>query len=140
MSVVFSKIAEDDLQFVYEEIKEKLRYIVKKSDSDWVPADIYVALKNNKAELYVAYKEDDNVGFIITENHPNLGGGPTLFVWAAYQDPKYGYTKNGFELLERLAEEIKADSIEFETSRPGWQKVAPKHGFKLVSYTYRRDL
>ena len=140
MSVIFSRIAEDDLQFVYEEIKEKLRYIIKKSYSDWVPADIYVALKNEEAYLYIGYEEDKNVGFIITSVQQNHGGGPTLFVWAAYQDPKYGYTKNGFELLERLAEEIKADSIEFETSRPGWQKVAPKHGFKLVSYTYRRDL
>ena len=31
MSVVLSKIAEDDLQFVYEDIEEKLRYIIKKS-------------------------------------------------------------------------------------------------------------
>ena len=51
MSVVFSRIDEDDLQFVYEEIKEKLRYIIKKSYSDWVPADIYVALKNEEAYL-----------------------------------------------------------------------------------------
>ena len=106
MAIKFSKIHVDDLQFVYEDIEEKLRYIIKKSNSDWLPADVYVGLKTKQADLYIAYEGDENIGFIITENHPNIGGGPTLF----------------------------------ETSRSGWQKVAPKHGFKLVSYTYRKDL
>jgi len=140
MAIKFSKIHVDDLQFVYEDIEEKLRYIIKKSNSDWLPADVYVGLKTKQADLYIAYEGDENIGFIITENHPNIGGGPTLFVLAAYQDPKYDQSKHGYELLDRLAEELKADNIEFETSRSGWQKVAPKHGFKLVSYTYRKDL
>ena len=140
MSVVFSRIAEDDLQFVYEEIKEKLRYIIKKSYSDWVPADIYVALKNEEADLYIGYEEDKNVGFLVTSTQQNHGGGPTLFVWAAYQDPKCNYSKDGFDLLDRLAENIKADNIEFQTSRKGWSKVAPKQGYKLVSYVYRKEL
>ena len=133
MSVVLSRVAEDDLQFVYEDIKEKLRYIIKKSYSDWVPADIYVALKNEEAYLYVGYEEDRNVGFIITSVQQNHGGGPTLFIWAAWQDPKHDNTKQGFNLLEKLAEELQADNIEFQTSRKGWEKTAPKFGYELVN-------
>lgn len=140
MELKFSKIHVDDLQFVYDEIEEKLRYIIKKSYSDWLPADIYVALKNKDADLYIGYKRDENVGFIVTSTQQNHGGGPTLYVWAAYQDPKYGYAKNGFELLEKLASELQADNIEFQTSREGWSKVAPAHGYKLVSYVYRKDM
>ena len=140
MSVVLSKIAEDDLQFVYEDIEEKLRYIIKKSYSDWVPADIYVALKNKEADLYIGYEKDKNVGFLITSTQQNHGGGPTLYVWAAYQDPKCDYSKDGFDLLDRLANQLHADNIEFQTSRKGWSKVAPKHGYELVSYVYRKEL
>ena len=140
MSVIFSRISEDDLQFVYEEIKEKLRYIIKKSYSDWVPADIYVALKNKEADLYIGYEKDKNVGFLVTSIQQNHGGGPTLYVWAAYQDPRCNYSKDGFELLDKLSKQIKADNIEFQTSRKGWSKVAPKHGYELVSYTYRKEL
>ena len=96
MALKFSKIHVDDLQFVYEEIEGKLRNIIKKSYSDWVPADVYVALKNKEADLYIGYEGDKNVGFIVTSTQQNHGGGPTLYVWAAYQDPKYEYTKNGF--------------------------------------------
>ena len=53
MAVKFSKIHVDDLQFVYEDIEEKLRYVIKKSYSDWVPADVYVALKNKEADLFI---------------------------------------------------------------------------------------
>lgn len=140
MALKFSKIHVDDLQFVYEEIEAKLRNIIKKSYSDWVPADVYVALKNKDADLYIGYEKDKNVGFIVTSTQQNHGGGPTLYVWAAYQDPEYEYTKNGFELLERLAEELQADNIEFQTSREGWSKIAPKYGYKLVSYVYRKDM
>jgi len=140
MAVKFSKIHVDDLQFVYEEIEEKLRYVIKKSYSDWVPADIYVALKNKEADLYIGYEGDKSVGFIVTSTQQNHGGGPTLFVWAAYQDPKCNYSKSGFNLLDKLAEELQADNIEFQTSRKGWSKVAPKQGYKLVSYVYRKDM
>jgi len=140
MAPKFNKIHVDDLQFVYEEIEEKLRYIIKKSYSDWVPADVYVALKSKEADLYIGYEGDKNVGFIVTSTQQNHGGGPTLYVWAAYQDPKCGYTKNGFELLEKLAAELQADNIEFQTSREGWSKIAPEFGFKLVSYVYRKDM
>ena len=140
MAVKFSKIHVDDLQFVYEEIEEKLRYIVKKSNSDWLPADVYVGLKTKQADLYIAYEGDKNVGFIVTSTQQNHGGGPTLFIWAAWQDPKCNYTKNGFNLLDKLAEELQADNIEFQTSRKGWEKTAPKFGYKLVSYVYRKDM
>ena len=121
-------------------IEEKLRYIVKKSYSDWVPADIYVALKNKEADLYIGYEKDKNVGFLVTSTQQNHGGGPTLYVWAAYQDPKCDYSKDGFDLLDRLANQLHADNIEFQTSRKGWSKVAPKHGYELVSYVYRKEL
>ena len=140
MQVKFSKIHVDDLQFVYENIEEKLRYIIKKSYSDWVPADVYVALKNKEADLYIGYEKDKNVGFIVTSTQQNHGGGPTLYVWAAYQDPKCNYSKDGFELLDGLAEQLKADNIEFQTSRKGWSKVAPKYGYKLTSYVYKKEI
>lgn len=136
----FSKIHVDDLQFVYEYIEEKLEYIIEKSYSDWTPSDVHEALKNKDADLYIGYEGNEKFGFVVVTTQENYGSGPTLYVWAAYQNPKYGYIKNGFNLLEKLAEQLQADNIEFQTSRKGWSKIAPEYGYKLVSYVYRKDM
>ena len=140
MGVKFSKIHVDDLSFVYNNIEEKLKYIIKKSYADWTPADIHAALKTKEAELYIVYKEADDVGFIITAVQENYGSGPTLFIWATYTDPKYDCKKEGFEYIEGLAKKLQADNIEFQTSRKGWAKTGPKFGYKLVSSVYRKEM
>ena len=89
----FSKIHVDDLQFVYEYIEEKLEYIIEKSYSDWTPSDVHEALKNKDADLYIGYEGNEKFGFVVVTTQENYGSGPTLYVWAAYQNPKYGYTK-----------------------------------------------
>ena len=128
MAVKFSKIHVDDLQFVYEDIEEKLRYVIKKSYSDWVPADVYVALKNKEADLYIAYEGDKNVGFIVTSTQQNHGGGPTLYVWAAYQDPKYEYTKMGLISWKSLQKTYKQITLSSKLVEKGGVKLPQNMG------------
>ena len=110
----FSKIHVDDLQFVYEYIEEKLEYIIEKSYSDWTPSDVHEALKNKDADLYIGYEGNEKFGFVVVTTQENYGSGPTLYVWAAYQNPKYGYTKNGFNLLEKLQNNYKQIILSFK--------------------------
>jgi len=130
----------NELRYAFATIEEDLQYIRTKSFSDWIVSDIYLALRNEQSTLYMFYKDDNYIGFVITQFVTDLSGEGTLFVWASYQKPEYNYVETGFEFLTRLAEQKNAVAIEFETSREGWKKVAPIYDFKLVKFTFRKDL
>ncbi len=101
--VSVEEIPVDEIRYAYETIESDLHVIRKKSYSDWIPADIYLALRNSNATLYMFYKEDIYIGFIICSMIADPGGEPTLFVWATYQKPEYNYNKVGFTFLDKLA-------------------------------------
>ena len=138
--VSVEEIPVDEIRYAYETIESDLHVIRKKSYSDWIPADIYLALRNSNATLYMFYKEDIYIGFIICSMIADPGGEPTLFVWATYQKPEYNYNKVGFTFLDNLALEKNVKVIEFHTSRPGWAKTATANGFKLTSYVYKKEV
>ena len=138
--VSVEEIPVDEIRYAYETIESDLQVIRKKSYSDWIPADVYLALRNSNATLYMFYKEDIYIGFIICSMIADPGGEPTLFVWATYQKPEYNYNKVGFTFLDKLALEKNVKVIEFHTSRPRWAKTATANGFKLTSYVYKKEV
>lgn len=134
------EIPVDEIRYAYERIESDQHVIRNKSYSDWIPADIYLALRNKNATLYMFYETDKYVGFVICSLISDPGGEPTLFIWASYQKPEYNYREVGFTFLDKLALEKNVKTLEFHTSRPGWARVARKHGFELTSYVYKKEL
>ena len=130
----------EEVRCAYERIEPDLNTIRKKSYSDWIPADIYLSLRNERSTLYMFYKEDLYVGFIVCSISTDKSGELTLFVWASYQKPEYNYLNAIFKFLEKVADDMKAVAIEFDSNRKGWEKIAPLHDFNLVTQTYRREL
>ena len=138
--ISIEEIPVNEVKYSFEVIEPHLNIIRKKSYSDWILPDIYLSLREGHSTLYMFYKDDNYIGFVITQFVTDLSGEGTLFVWASYQKPEYNYVETGFEFLTRLAEQKNAVAIEFETSREGWKKVAPIYDFKLVKFTFRKDL
>tara|TARA_R100001377_G_scaffold80746_1_gene59846 strand:+ start:762 stop:1205 length:444 start_codon:yes stop_codon:yes gene_type:complete len=138
--VSIEEIPIDEVRYAYERIEPDLQIIRKKSYSDWIPADVYLALRNSSATLYMFYKKDEYIGFVVCSLIADPSGEPTLFVWATYQKPEYNYVKAGFDFLDKLALEKNVQTIEFHTSRPGWAKTATANGFKLTSYVYKKEV
>jgi hypothetical protein len=130
----------EEVRCAYERIESDLNIIRKKSYSDWIPADVYLSLRTGRSTLYMFYKEDSYVGFLVCSISTDTSGELTLFVWATYQKPEYNYIEVGFEVLDKLALEKNAKAIEFHTSRPGWEKTAGAQGFKLTSYIYKKEV
>jgi len=133
-------IPASEVGYAYTTIEPDLQVIRNKSYSDWIPADIYLALRNSSATLYMFYKKDAYIGFVVCSIISDPSGEPTLFVWATYQKPEYNYVKAGFDFLDKLALEKNVRTIEFHTSRPGWAKTATTNGFKLTSYVYKKEV
>lgn len=135
------QVPAEDLRLAYQWIESDLYEIIEKSYADWIPADIYASLKAGTATLSMGYTTTQQyVGFLVTSIIQDAGGQPTLFVWAAHQDYKHHYKEQVFDFLEQIARELGAVSIEFHSSRPGWERVASRHGFDVVAKIYKRDL
>lgn len=138
--IAIEQIPIEDIKASYQLIENDLKQIRKKSFSDWIPADVYVALLNNQATLHMFYDGDSYVGFLVTSVTLDSNKEPTLFIWATYQKPEYNYRDVGFKYLDKLAYNNQIETIEFQTSRPGWERVATKYGFELSSYVYRKEV
>jgi hypothetical protein len=138
--ISIEEIPQEEIKYSFETIEPDLKKIIKKSYSDWIPSDIYLSLVEETSKLYMFYQGDAYIGFIITQFMQDRSTEGTLFIWASYQKPEYNYRDIGFSFVEKLAEQLKAVAIEFETSREGWKKTAPKAGYDLISYTFRKEL
>ena len=64
--VVFEHIPLEDIRAAYTNIESDLYEVTKKSHADWIPADVYSALRNGSADLYVVYKDEEYAGFLVT--------------------------------------------------------------------------
>ena len=129
-----------EVRCAFEKIQLDLEYVREKCQTNWITPDIYLSLQEEISTLYMLYEEDAYIGFIIVNTLRSISGEDTLFVWASYQKPEYNYVKAMFKFLEKIAEDMKAVAIEFESNRKGWEKIAPLHDFNLVTQTYRKEL
>lgn len=99
--------------------------------SDWLPEDIYAALKN-PATFTVAYLVDG--GFLIaTRQIHNCG--PVLFVWTLYAPLKLRREELQRE-VDLLARNVGAKKIRMHSPRKGWARW----GYKPVEIVYEREV
>lgn len=139
--VSFETVPVEELKYNFALIENDLFKVKQKSYSDWGVADVYTSLREGSSQLHIIYSGDRYGGFIITQvvTH-ELTEETALHIWATYTKSEYNYKKAGFSFLDKLAEKLKVDAIEFITSRAGWAQVAPIYGFDLLTYTYRKEL
>jgi hypothetical protein len=129
-----------EVRCAFEKIQPDLETLKTKCKPNWISPDIYLSLQEELSTLYMLYEEDAYIGFIVVNTLRSISGEDTLFVWASYQKPEYNYLNAIFKFLEKVADDMKAVAIEFDSNRKGWEKIAPLHDFNLVTQTYRREL
>jgi hypothetical protein len=108
-------------------VKHGLETILIKSSEPWIPEDVYAAIANNKASLWLAIEQDKVIGFVV-----GYISGDSFHIWCAYGDPK-GNLKGWFKPLEDIARE-QCKRITFDSWRPAWGRVAKELGFKPRSW------
>lgn len=118
-----------DLRQVWSQIKPSLEDMAKRSI--WIVEDAYCDLKEGRANLYLTIEDKYFTGYIITQTL-----GSTLHIWAAYNN-KNDVLVDGLESVKALAKEQGLSEITFISPRKGWDKVAPKIGFKPSQWVYK---
>ena len=138
--VAFEAIPTEDVRAAYTNIEADLRTVMRKSYSDWIPADVYASLREGKAELVVAYKKEQYAGFLALSMLNDFSGEKKLFIWVAYANPKYNIVAETFKFLDNIAENSNLIAIEFDSSRSGWMRTAKQHGYEAITRTYRKEV
>ena len=118
-----------DLRQVWSQIKPSLEDMAKRSI--WIVEDAYCDLKEGRANLYLTIEDKYFTGYIITQTL-----GDKLHIWAAYNN-KNDVLVDGLEAVKELAKEQGLSEITFISPRKGWDKIAPKIGFKPSQWVYK---
>ena len=113
-------INSNELKQVWQQIKPSLNDMANQSN-EWILEDAYCDLKEGRAQLYIAIRDNYFVGYVITQVF-----GETLHIWAAYGD---NVLKEGLEEIKEISKQQQIKQITFSAIRKGWLKVAPKLGF-----------
>ena len=118
----------NELKQVWNQIKPSLGEI-SALGGDWIPEDAYCDIKVGKAQLYLGIKDGYFIGYIITQLINN-----SLHVWAAYSS-SHDILSEGLKQIADIASQMNAKEITFSSYRKGFEKIAPKLGFR--PYTWR---
>ena len=118
-----------DLRQVWNQIKPSLEDMAKRST--WIVEDAYSDLKEGRANLYLTIEDKYFTGYIITQTL-----GDKLHIWAAYNN-KNDVLVDGLEAVKELAKEQGLSEITFISPRKGWDRIAPKIGFKPSQWVYK---
>lgn len=106
-------------------VRPGLLEVREASVDKWIPEDVYVSCFNGHAMLWILL-DDRPKGFGVL-----VPQGETLHIWCGYGA---FLMDEGFRHAREIAKAGGASKISFESLRPGWQKVAAKHGFKPIKF------
>jgi hypothetical protein len=105
----------------------------------WIPEDLYMALKNNSATLYMVTIDGKEHGFLVLRLLHDFDG-PRLHIWVLHSHSKVNLMAEFSDELDAIAKSNNATRITFSSTRSGWAKVAPKHRFTVRETVYERKI
>ena len=127
--MILQHIQPSDIKQYWSQIKPSLNDMANQS-GEWIVEDAYVDLVTGKAQLYLAIENSYFQGYFITQNLCNI-----LHIWAVYSE-NTNLFEEGMEAIKQLAIKQNLHKITFSSVRRGWDKIAPKLGFKPKTWVY----
>lgn len=122
----------------WERIRAGLVEVKRATTDDWLPEDVYMALKGGGASLYVGEDEQgDYLGFIVLRLVQTFHGS-MVEIWCAYSATSRPLMRAFWPEIQAIATQAKADKISFSSAREEWQVAAKRLGFipKQISYEF----
>ena len=133
-------LAQVDVRVYWDFIAPGLREIEKEAKPEWRPEDIYGALVNNIAELYVDIEQEPCESFIILQEKLSMFQ-PTksLLIWVAY-DKRGEAADKYMDYIEDMARERGCNKIEFWTPFKGLADALSHRGYQIKLYLSEKKL
>ena len=117
-----------DLRSWWHFVKPGLEDVLKKSPENWIPEDVYADCMNGRVMLWVFSENNYPVGFAVLAVR-----GDALHCWCGWAN-SVGHFKSAVECVSEIAKAGGSKFVTFESWRSGWNRVAPKFGFKPKSW------
>jgi len=113
-----------DLRSWWHFVKPGLEDVLKKSPENWIPEDVYADCMNGRVMLWVFSENNYPVGFAVLAVR-----GDALHCWCGWAN-SVGHFKSAVECVSEIAKAGGSKFVTFESWRSGWERLAPKFGFK----------
>ena len=113
-----------DLRSWWHFVKPGLEDVLKKSPENWIPEDVYADCMNGKVMLWVFSENNYPVGFAVLAVRSDA-----LHCWCGWAN-SVGHFKSAVECVSEIAKAGGSKFVTFESWRSGWERLAPKFGFK----------
>lgn len=132
----FFLIKPSELRAVWPQVKSSLLAVQAKSQEDWIPEDVYHAIKSGEAALHLAKVSGELAGVLVTTvTFSEFAGRKFLHVWVAHNLGDSDVIDAGIGMLRDMAKGCGAEMITFGSKRAGW-----KSRYTTVSATYGIEL
>ena len=129
---MLNEVAHNKIDDIWPWVLEGLEKLRAKVPSDWHPADIYNALRQQKAFLFTI---GEDFGFTVLQLLTDVSG-VHLFVWVIYGPRELAEVEQQlYQALRDKAIALNARSIRMKSPRKGWQR----RGWRIKEYVYEID-
>ncbi len=123
------------LRDVWPRILGSLCAVRTKAQDDWIPEDVYYAIKSGDAACHMAVDDQGYAGCLITTlTRAEFSNAPALHVWIAHSVGGDVF-EAGLPMLRDMAQKANLPRITFGSARPGWAKRFP-----MINATYEVPL
>jgi hypothetical protein len=122
----------------WERVRAGLVEVKKATTDDWLPEDVYMALRQGSAVLYIGEgRPGEYLGFLVLRLVPTFHG-QRLEIWCAYSATSEPLMRRFWPDIQVLAKNAGAGAVGFTSAREEWATVAQRLGFtpKQVSYEF----
>jgi len=122
----------EDIDAKWQWIRKGLEQVILRARSDWAPEDVYLALKQKQAFLFLLGQVD---GFVVVQRLADQRG-PYLFVWAIYGDLVH-IKDSIMASLREVAVTTGCRRLEMRSPR-GWERAGL--GWRVKDVIYEADI
>ena len=123
-----------DLRKWWDVIKPGIDACRQSSADDWIPEDIYHAVKSGLSFLYVGQEDGEYVGFLVLTPIQTYAA-KVLHVWLCYSAAESTFDYLGE--LDNIARSLGISKITHTSARKGWQRI---DAFEQISINYQRSV
>jgi len=136
--LIFTPIKPQFVRSHWPFVRKGAEAIAAKNPVDWIPEDLYCAVRYQTAELVIITRNRAYVGFFVACVHEQLFIGIKQYmIWAFWRDPEAHVAKadrwTTIDALKKRAQDIGCSEIAIGSLRKGWLA----YGFQPDHILYR---
>lgn len=124
----------------WDRVRAGLLEVKKATSDDWLPEDVYMALRTGAASLYIGVgPAGEYLGFIVLRLVQTFHGSK-VEIWAAHSATTAPAMRTFWPHIKAVARNAGAGLISFSSAREEWAAGARRLGFKPAQVNYEFSL